>query len=604
MATTTQARPGSRAPRSPYYDPNAEAKIFLAILGAVFLAAVFYIAYARLHFRLVQLIEISFYLVALFIVIWDFLRYAMTYQKDKETSWPHPPLTVVHKNDERFLQAAFKENSIVIGYDVHGQPCLWPDEVRVMQSNAFGMTGSGKTTLLMNILAQDLVRMAGPKERPHKIPLIVIDGKGEREFLDDKLLPLVAAAGRLDDLRIIDPARPEISVRFNPFVAPCENYHEHVNFIFESFDLRDDFFKEHQKTYMSDIVRILYYTGKRYNFYDILVMTYDLEVIKEQAAIAARRIEQLPGVSHQQKLSFEMSVHNLVASFEDSRRVEKVRGSINEMMKFLEDKLSIITGPYEDLISIEDVIEQGQILVVSLNTNKDDSTTKALGRMILQNLQLVIGNRYERKRAGMYMPFVSVIMDEFAPIAYSNFANILQTARGSNTAFLFAMQSVPQLLTVGKAFQHDVASAPNTTFMLRTRDEDTSQHFLQASARVRQIRRSMSVRRTGIFNAAYEDQGVGSETEIKDTRSQEEHIKNLPVGQLEYLMSDQYFGTIHGHMHVRAPRIDRLAIAPGQLLSRYATKYNPETGANLRFRPADWEASRKRGMRTKRKVAE
>ena len=276
----------------------------------------------------------------------------------------------------------------------------------------------------------------------------MIDGKGEREFLDDKLLPLVAAAGRLDDLRIIDPARPEISVRFNPFVAPCENYHEHVNFIFESFDLRDDFFKEHQKTYMSDIVRILYYTGKRYNFYDILVMTYDLDVIKEQAAIAARRIEQLPGVSHQQKLSFEMSVHNLVASFEDSRRVEKVRGSINEMMKFLEDKLSIITGPYEDLISIEDVIEQGQILVVSLNTNKDDSTTKALGRMILQNLQLVIGNRYERKRAGMYMPFVSVIMDEFAPIAYSNFANILQTARGSNTAFLFAMQSVPQLLTV------------------------------------------------------------------------------------------------------------------------------------------------------------
>ncbi len=162
MATTAQARPGSRVLRSPYYDPNVEAKMLLAILGAVFLAAVLYIAYARLHFRLEQLIEISFYLVAMFIVIWDLLRYAMTFQKDKETSWPHPPLIVVRKNDERFLKEAFKENSIVIGYDVHGQPCLWPDEVRVMQSNAFGMTGSGKTTLLMNILAQDLVRNGGP----------------------------------------------------------------------------------------------------------------------------------------------------------------------------------------------------------------------------------------------------------------------------------------------------------------------------------------------------------------------------------------------------------------------------------------------------------
>ena len=296
-----------------------------------------------------------------------------------------------------------------------------------------------------------------------------------------------------------------------------------------------------------------------------------------------------------------MSVRNLIESFGDPKRVQMIRGLINQMMTFLEDKLSIITGPYEDLISIEDVIEKGQILFVSLNTNKNDDTTRALGRMILQNLQLVIGERYERKRADMYMPFVSVIMDEFAPIAYSNFANILQTARGSNTAFLFAMQSIPQLLSVGKAFQHDVASAPNTTFMLRTRDEDTAQYFLNASARVRQLRRSMSIRKKGIFNPSYEDQGVGSQTEIKDTRSQEEHIKNLPVGQMEYLMSDKRFGTIHGHTHVRVAPVDRLSSVIPEILPRYASLYNPEIGANLRFRDVTLEASRKRGMRNRRR---
>ena len=373
-------------------------------------------------------------------------------------------------------------------------------------------------------------------------------------------------------------------MRFNPFIAITGQYQEHVSFIFESFDLREDFFHGHQKTYLSDIVRILYYTGKRYNIYDILVMAYDLEVLKEQAKIASTRIENLPDVSHQQRLNFQMSVRNLIESFGDPKRVQMIRGLINQMMTFLEDKLSIITGPYEDLISIEDVIEQGQILFVSLNTNKNDDTTRALGRMILQNLQLVIGERYERKRADMYMPFVSVIMDEFAPIAYSNFANILQTARGSNTAFLFAMQSIPQLLSVGKAFQHDVASAPNTTFMLRTRDEDTAQHFLNASARVRQLRRSMNIRKKGIFKPSYEDQGIGSQTEIKDTRSQEEHIKNLPVGQMEYLMSDKRFGTIHGHAHVRVAPVDRLSSVVPEILPRYASLYNPEIGANLRFR--------------------
>ena len=85
----------------------------------------------------------------------------------------------------------------------------------------------------------------------------------------------------------------------------------------------------------------------------------------------------------------------------------------------------------------------------------------ALGRMLLQNLQLMIGRRYSRAEEGEHQPFVSVIMDEFSPFAYENFAHILQTARGANVAFLFALQSAPQLLQVGRGFRNDVASAPN-----------------------------------------------------------------------------------------------------------------------------------------------
>jgi hypothetical protein len=72
--------------------------------------------------------------------------------------------------------------------------------------------------------------------------------------------------------------------------------------------------------------------------------------------------------------------------------------------------------------------------------------------MLLQNIQLVVGKRYEseeeRKRANR--PLFSVVMDEFAPFGYQNFSQILNTARGTNTAFLFSMQSLTQLLKVGK----------------------------------------------------------------------------------------------------------------------------------------------------------
>ena len=77
------------------------------------------------------------------------------------------------------------------------------------------------------------------------------------------------------------------------------------------------------------------------------------------------------------------------------------------------------------------MIDKGLILFMSLNVNVNERAVTALGRMLLQNLQLMIGRRYSRAEEGEHQPFVSVIMDEFSPFAYENFAHILQTARGA-----------------------------------------------------------------------------------------------------------------------------------------------------------------------------
>jgi len=582
---------------------NQEALVLLGVLFLLALCGMYFLAYARLRIHPEQLIELSIYVICALWMGLELFRYAATLRARKDAQWPHPAHYIDRNRDLEEMRKAHEANSVLLGYDLDGKPWLWSDESRVMQANSFGMSGAGKSTLLSSIIEQDLIRLTGPADQKHKVPLIIIDGKGERAFLDSFLIPAVAAAGRMDDLHIIAPSRPEISARFNPFVSFAQNYQDHVNFIFESFDLETDFFHSHQKTYLSDVVRILYFTGKRYNIYDILVMIYDLVVLKEQAQIAQRRMTSLPGISNQQKLNFDMSVRNLIESFNDPKRVQMVRGLINNMMTFLEDRLSMITGPYEDLISIEEIIERKQILCISLNTSANDETTIALGRIILQNLQMVIGNRYEQSRRDQYMPFVSVTVDEIASLAYSRFAMIVHTARGSNTAFNFSMQSSPQMLEVGRAFQRNIVSAPNTTFMMLTRDKDTCQNFVEASSRVKQVRRSRSVRKVGIFNASYQDQGVGSETEIKDTRAQEEHIKNMPVGQMQVLTTDKERGTIHDHIFVRSPYYDGLPSTTPVLFPRYTSLFNTVVGANLRFRDTNLEASRQRGMRTPRRPA-
>ena len=89
--------------------------------------------------------------------------------------------------------------------------------------------------------------------------------------------------------------------------------------------------------------------------------------------------------------------------------------------------------------------------------------------------------------------------------------------------------------------------------LMRTRDEETAQYFLKASSRITGKRRTLTVQQTGLFQKKYEEIGFGSETEIRETRSHEEHIKNLPVGQMEILMTDNRLGTLHSHLHVRRP---------------------------------------------------
>src|SRR6266540_3656882 len=520
----------------------------------------------------------------------------------KESQRRYPPLVMSPAADAKHVEKAWKQNAVVLGYDVHGTPWLWPDKVRVMQGIVVGMTGSGKTTLLKNIITQDLSRRIGPAGDRHKIPMVIFDGKGDLDFFYE-LLPHITRAGRLDDLRLINPARPDLSCLYNPFHTRDENYMAQVNMVFGSFNLHDEFFAKHQLNYLADIVRILHYTGVAFNFYDVIVMALDEEVLREQIEKARKHIQADREVSMQRGLNFEMSVRNLLESFNDRERVPKIQGLLNECMTFLDDELSVITGPYEDLLSLDEVIEKELILFVTLNVNKNTEPVRALGKMLLQNLQLMIGKRYESEkvRRRLNRPILSVVLDEFAPFGYRNFAQILQTARGTNTAFLFSMQSLPQLLQVGKGFKEDVTSAPNTKISMRTQDEETAKFFIRASAEHTVKKRTVSLQRGELFGWERFEKGTsGSEREEREYRAEDERIKNLPKGQMQILMTDDTEGTLHRHLHVRTPPDGGLQGLDMELAPRLRQSRADAPGANLRFKNPELAASLGRRMQGRR----
>jgi hypothetical protein len=103
-------------------------------------------------------------------------------------------------------------------------------------------------------------------------------------------------------------------------------------------------------------------------------------------------------------------------------------------------------------------------------------------------------------------------------------------------------------------------------------------------------RRSVHKER-GFFGwGKYEETGRATESENRETRSQDESIKNLPKGQMEIVMSDDTRGTLHSLLQVRPPEVAipgfQTALYPRLLHSRAES-----SGANLRFK--DPELARK-----------
>src|SRR5215469_2060078 len=190
-----------------HHPPVVESvEIVIALLLMAVCWLTWFVARERYHLLNRQIAELASYIVLALVAVAGSAVLIATQRSRREKQWPHPPMAVSRKRDERLTADAWKQDAVVLGYDIHGKPWYWPDRVRVMQGIVLGMTGSGKTTLLRNIITQDMARVVGTREDPHRLPMVIFDGKGDLEFFYD-LLPHVHRAGRLHQLRVLNPAR-------------------------------------------------------------------------------------------------------------------------------------------------------------------------------------------------------------------------------------------------------------------------------------------------------------------------------------------------------------------------------------------------------------
>jgi hypothetical protein len=157
---------------SPYYDqpvlrqrgPEDVAGVFVLFACAA-IGFCWYIAVSRLHLRNAQCLEIFLNGAILFFGGGLIIAQLVGRRKRRDENWPHPAIVVKASKDAEMVRDANQSGATLLGYNVHKEPWLWPDTVRMKHGVIVGGTGAGKSTFLENIIAQDMTRHFGASDR-------------------------------------------------------------------------------------------------------------------------------------------------------------------------------------------------------------------------------------------------------------------------------------------------------------------------------------------------------------------------------------------------------------------------------------------------------
>ena len=186
---------------------------------------------------------------------------------------------------------------------------------------------------------------------------------------------------------------------------------------------------------------------------------------------------------------------------------ESLAGVASHISQLVEDEslAHIFDNPNGALLNIREVIRKGGNIFIEVDTSSKGPQGRALGRMIMMEVQLLAGSRqagFESKDVGL-----QVYLDEFASFAYNGFIDLIDKCRSARVGLLLAHQSLGNLQrdNLSRSFKDEVVDNTFTKFFLSLKDETAEWASRQMGTR-KIIKKSLA---------------IGHATEQTDTRGRQ-----------------------------------------------------------------------------------
>lgn len=379
--------------------------------------------------------------------------------------------------------------------------------------HVLGESGFGKTVFLTRIIEHHV---------KHGMGLIFIDLKADTDTVS-QIVGLCERHNRLEDLKLFDCSRPELSSPYNVLLRG--NPTEIKDTLVGSFAWESEYYKNAAQSFLLSVIRALVWMRDNQSVSFTLGDLYEATLSAD--ALVALQIEMAKCHAPE---NLREDINGLAHYLRARDNFKELHGLRTQIKLLIDSEFGpLLTDPGSG-IDIFDCIQSHKIVYVLLDSQRYGESAKKLGKLILQDLKSASSKIIEEIPRNERVP-CAIIVDEFADLATEQFVGFLNRARGSKLGIVIAHQEMSDLEAFSPTMRDQVMGNTSTTVSFLQKMPDSAEILAQIAGTKTTVKSTRQVKEDTFFITTRQYTGVESEREVEEFIIHPNTFKNLKVGE-------------------------------------------------------------------------
>lgn len=431
------------------------------------------------------------------------------------------------------------------------RPFCLKDSSQVQHVAVMMPTGGGKSELYKTVLRQTIAKGGG---------LIAVELKGTIDYVGF-IANICKECNRMDDLRVIALDQPEHSHSYSPvFQSTTRGLISQLSSL--NGKSGEEFFENVARFGATACVLCLRLQpgGRSFRLSDVAALLGDLDELRA----LVKQINPHESQYHQSGFQYLLVYLNfwMLEGQWNYREYKKLMlGLMLSFLGYCHSEYDSIINVYEPDVVLREALTEGKIIVFTASTNIDEKGVNQMGRLLMSNLSLVVG---DLESQGFKAPVPTpLFLDEYRGMRDPRHINMWQLFRSVNVPIWVNVQNASMLEDPTDAsFSTSVIGNSDTLITGRAKDKATRELIADAAGEFIEKLRTETVSMSSSAGASSDASGFVTQDnaglsqsdgyrENKDTLVSPEDLRELEDGQFIIISREGVYRVI-GPMTVTA----------------------------------------------------